>query len=75
MKKELQDRRIKTRHVSVKTYFLTYLVLSVLSAGQWLIYSEYVDFNIMPIEYIFGIFCLGIGGLFRRPLCLSLIFR
>ena len=61
MKKELQDRRIKTRHVSVKTYFLTYLVLSVLSAGQWLIYSEYVDFNIMPIEYIFGM--LGYWGL------------
>ena len=55
------DKRVKTNHISVKTYLLTYFVLSVLSAGQWLIYSEYVDFNTMPIEYIFGM--LGYWGL------------
>jgi len=58
---KMQDKRVNKKHISVKTYFLTYFVLSVLSAGQWLIYAEYVDFGNMPIEYIFGM--LGYWGL------------
>ena len=51
---EHQDERVKSTHFSAKAYFITYFVLLVLSAGQWLIYSEYIDFGTMPAEYIFG---------------------
>ena len=53
-KKEQVDNRIKKRHFSWRTFLVTFLVLSVLSAGQWLIYAEYMDFTAMPAEYIFG---------------------
>jgi len=54
MKKERHDERVKSTHFSIKAYLITYFILLVLSAGQWLIYSEYIDFGTMPIEYIFG---------------------
>ena len=53
-KKPTKDERIKASHMSWKQYLITYFVLLVLSAGQWLIYAEYMDFQNMPIEYIFG---------------------
>ena len=52
--KERPDARVKSRHFSFKTYLITYSVLLVLSAGQFLIYAEYINFGTMPIEYIFG---------------------
>lgn len=48
------DPRVRTRHFSWKAALLTYAVLSVLSAGQWMIYAEYMDFTTMPAAYIFG---------------------
>ncbi|WP_333651661.1 HAMP domain-containing sensor histidine kinase [Lacrimispora sp.] len=59
--KERPDERVKSIHFSIKAYLITYFVLLVLSAGQWLIYAEYIDFGTMPIEYIFGM--LGYWGL------------
>lgn len=49
-----RDERVKSTHFSIKGYLITYFVLLVLSAGQWLIYSEYIEFDTMPAEYIFG---------------------
>lgn len=60
-KKERPDERVKSTHFSIKAYFVTYFVLLVLSAGQFLIYAEYIDFGTMPVEYIFGM--LGYWGL------------
>jgi signal transduction histidine kinase len=55
MKKEKSgDPRIKTSHFAWKEFLFTYAVLSVLSAGQWMIYAEYMEFTAMPFEYIFG---------------------
>jgi len=51
---ERPDKRVKATHFSMKAYLITYSVLLVLSAGQWLIYAEYINFGTMPIEYIFG---------------------
>lgn len=48
------DSRVKMPHFAWKEFLIAYAVLSVLSAGQWMIYSEYTDFTAMPIEYIFG---------------------
>ena len=50
----IKDVRIKVSHISWRQYLITYFVLLVLSAGQWLIYAEYMDFKSMQIEYIFG---------------------
>lgn len=56
MKKEIRknDPRVKKSHFAWKEFVITYAVLSVLSAGQWMIYAEYMEFAPMPIEYIFG---------------------
>ncbi len=48
------DRRVKAKHISWKEYIITYLVLLVLSAGQGMIYAEYMDFGRMAPGYIFG---------------------
>ncbi|HML37211.1 MAG TPA: HAMP domain-containing sensor histidine kinase [Bacillota bacterium] len=48
------DSRVKKPHFAWKEFLITYAVLSVLSAGQWMIYSEYTDFTSMPVEYILG---------------------
>lgn len=52
--KNRSDPRVKTSHFAWKEFLITYVVLSILSAGQWMIYAEYMDFTTMPIEYIFG---------------------
>jgi len=49
-----KDSRVKSRHFTWREVALTYIILLVLSAGQWMIYHEYVDFGIFPPEYIFG---------------------
>lgn len=60
-KKERPDERVKSTHFSIKAYLVTYFVLLVLSAGQGMIYAEYMNFGNMPPEYIFGM--LGYWGL------------
>lgn len=60
-KKGRPDERVKSAHFSIRAYLVTYFVLLVLSAGQWLIYAEYIDFGTMPVEYIFGM--LGYWGI------------
>lgn len=52
--KEQPDPRVKSTHFPLKTYLLTYFILLVLSAGQGMIYAEYMNFESMPLEYIFG---------------------
>lgn len=54
-KKQIEaDPRVKARHFSWKQFLVTYAVLIVLSAGQGMIYAEYMNFSKMPREYIFG---------------------
>ncbi len=60
-KKERPDERVKSTHFSIKAYLITYFVLLVLSAGQGMIYAEYMNLGNMPLEYIFGM--LGYWGL------------
>ncbi len=48
------DSRVKSRHYSWMEYAMTYFILLVLSAGQWMIYNEYVHFRSMPPEFIAG---------------------
>jgi signal transduction histidine kinase len=53
-KQNKNDPRVKKSHFAWKEFLITYAVLSVLSAGQWMIYAEYMEFTTMPLEYIFG---------------------
>ncbi len=54
-KKQIEtDSRVKARHFSWREYALTYFILLVLSAGQAMILSEYMDFTSAPPEYIWG---------------------
>ena len=53
-KRTVRDERVKASHVSLKEYLITYFVLLTLSAGQAMIYAEYMGFDNMPPEYIFG---------------------
>jgi signal transduction histidine kinase len=48
------DNRIKSRHFPWKAYVLTYFILLVLSAGQAMIYTAYMNLESMPPAYIFG---------------------
>lgn len=59
--KERPDERVKSAHFSIKTYLATYFALLVLSAGQGMIYAEYMNLGNMPPAYIFGM--LGYWGL------------
>lgn len=49
-----KDSRVKSQHISWKGYILTYFILLALSAGQGMIYAEYMAFDNMPPEYIWG---------------------
>ncbi|SNS68877.1 Signal transduction histidine kinase [Anaerovirgula multivorans] len=52
-KKQVEmDSRVKARHYTWKEYVLTYFILLVLSAGQWMILNEYVHFGSIPLEFI-----------------------
>lgn len=53
-RREETDDRVKVNHISWREYFITYFVLLVLSAGQWMIYAEYLHLDQLPAEYIFG---------------------
>lgn len=63
-----KDSRVKARHFSWREVALTYFVLLTLSAGQWMIYHEYVDFGNFPPEYIFGM--LGYWAIVTAVFCL-----
>ena len=49
-----EDVRIKKKRYFWREYALTYFILLVLSAGQWMIYNEYEYFGNMPTDFIFG---------------------
>lgn len=68
-KKQLEeDARVKARHFTWKEYALTYFILLVLSAGQWMIYDQYVYFGSMPPEFIWGM--LGYWAIVTAVFCL-----
>lgn len=48
------DSRIKARHISWKEYLVTFFVLQILTAGQVMIYSAYVDIQSVPLGYAIG---------------------
>ncbi|WP_315108902.1 HAMP domain-containing sensor histidine kinase [Clostridium intestinale] len=50
-KKMNKDDRINAKHASTKTFILTYLVLTVLTSGQNMIYRAFVYVERMPIYY------------------------
>lgn len=62
------DARVKARHFTWMEYALTYFVLLTLSAGQWMIYNEYVPFKRMPPEFIWGM--LGYWAIVTGVFCL-----
>lgn len=66
-KKAANDSRIKSKPISWIQYAITYFVLLVLSAGQGMIYAEYMAFDKMPLEYIFGM--LGYWALVSAAFC------
>lgn len=68
-KKQIEkDIRVKSKHFSWREYALTYFVLLTLSAGQAMIYAQYMDFNSMPPEYIWGM--LGYWAIVTAIFCL-----
>ena len=68
-KKQVEkDARVRSKHFSWKEYALTYFVLLVLSAGQWMIYDQYVYFGSMPPEFIWGM--LGYWAIVTAIFCL-----
>lgn len=68
-KKQVEgDIRVRSKHFTWKEYALTYFVLLTLSAGQWMIYNEYVHFGSMPPEFIWGM--LGYWAIVTAVFCL-----
>lgn len=68
-KKQIEeDVRVRRKHFSWKEYLLIYIVLLVLSAGQGMIYAQYMDFTSMPPAYIWGM--LGYWAIVTAVFCL-----
>jgi signal transduction histidine kinase len=68
-KKQIEaDSRIKSRHFTWREVALIYFILLTLSAGQWMIYHEYVGFGNFPAEYIWGM--LGYWAIVAAVFCL-----
>ncbi len=68
-KKQVEDdSRVKAKHFTWKEYALTYFVLLTLSAGQWMIYDQYVNYGSMPPEFIWGM--LGYWAIVTAIFCL-----
>lgn len=67
-KKIEEDIRVKSRHFSWTEYALTFFVLLTLSAGQWMIYAEYLPLDSMLAEYIWGM--LGYWAIVTAIFCL-----
>ncbi|WP_218822716.1 HAMP domain-containing sensor histidine kinase [Thermoanaerobacterium thermosaccharolyticum] len=72
-KQKEKDSRIKVRRMSWHGYALTYIVLLVLSAGQWMIYNEYVNLGSMPPEFIWGM--LGYWAIVAAVFCSLIYFQ
>ncbi len=68
-----KDDRVKSRHFSWSGYGLTYFVLLTLSAGQGMIYAEYMDFDKMPPEYIWGM--LGYWAIVSGIFCIITAYQ
>lgn len=70
MKKKQTERdiRIKSKHFKWTGYILTYFILLSLSAGQGMIYTQYMDFDKMPPEYIWGM--LGYWAIVTAVFCI-----
>ncbi len=62
------DRRVKAKHLTWKQYALTYAVLLILTAGQALIMSAYIDFGEAPLGYIWGM--LGYWAIVTAIFCI-----
>lgn len=68
-KKQIEmDSRVKARHFTWLEYALTYFILLTLSAGQAMIYAQYMRADSMPAEYIWGM--LGYWALVAAAFCL-----
>lgn len=49
-----KDVRIKASHFTWFHFVMTYLILLVLAAGQWMVYHAYTHFSSMPPEFVWG---------------------
>ncbi len=67
-KKPVKDGRVKKQHFSWYEYLLTFFILLVLSAGQGMIYAEYMNIESMPAEYIWGM--LGYWAIVSAVFCI-----
>jgi signal transduction histidine kinase len=67
------DPRVKRKSKTWLGFAATYLVLLVLSAGQGMIYAEYMAFESMPPEYIFGM--LGYWALVSAGFILAIVLQ
>lgn len=68
-----KDARLMTKPITWKQYAITYFVLLALSAGQAMIYAEFIAFDKTPPEYIFGM--LGYWGLVSASFCLITYYQ
>lgn len=53
-KKQEQDTRINSQHFSWKELMWTFMMLSILTTGQALIYNAYIPVESVPSQYVFG---------------------
>lgn len=67
-KNKEKDNRVNTKHIFVMGFIWTYFILSVLTAGQAMIYSSYVRAEKIPWGYIFGI--MGYWAIITLIFCL-----
>jgi signal transduction histidine kinase len=67
------DPRVKYKPKTWLGFVATYLILLVLSAGQGMIYAEYMAFERMPPEYIFGM--LGYWALVSAGFILAIALQ
>ncbi|ULT54860.1 HAMP domain-containing histidine kinase [Neobacillus drentensis] len=67
-KNKMKDIRVNTKHNSLKQFVWTYLVLSVLTAGQTMIYRAYVPPERLPEGYVFGM--MGYWAIVTLIFCL-----
>jgi signal transduction histidine kinase len=68
-KNNLKDIRVNAKHNSFGGFLLTYLILSVLIAGQALILMSFLDLHIfLPIGYVWGM--IGYSAIASLIFCL-----
>lgn len=54
-KKQDKKVRLKSQNFSWKEFLWTFIILSILTAGQAMIYDAYIPIENVPSQYIFGI--------------------